>query len=35
MILPFSTKINSKETFFVEKILKCLLTEYEKQTERT
>lgn len=29
MILPFSTKINEKETFFVEKILKCLLTEYE------
>jgi hypothetical protein len=30
MILPFSTQINGKETLFVEKILKCLLTEYEK-----
>jgi hypothetical protein len=30
MILSFKTKINGKETFFVEKILKGLLDESEK-----
>lgn len=29
MILPFSTKLNGKETFFVEKILKYFLLENE------
>ncbi len=30
MILPYSTKINGNPTYFVEKILKGMLNEYEK-----
>ena len=33
MILPFSTQLNGKPTYFVEKILRCFLNEYSGKVE--